>query len=50
VAEVLPLFEPGTPDEVKQKSGTPCKGNLKNAQLTSVLLVEKAVHSTAWLF
>jgi hypothetical protein len=41
---------PGTPDEVKEKSGTPCKRNLENTQPTFVLLMEKKVHNTPWLY
>jgi hypothetical protein len=40
---------PGTPDEVQEKSGTPCKRNLENTEASFVLLTEKKVHSTAWL-
>jgi hypothetical protein len=34
---------PGTPDEVKEKFGTPCKINFKNTQPVSVLQIEKKV-------
>jgi hypothetical protein len=44
------FFVPGTPDEVKEKSGTPRKRNLENTQPTFVLLIEKKLHSTAWLY
>jgi hypothetical protein len=33
------------PDEAKEKSGTPCKINLKNTQPTFDLLVVEKVHS-----
>jgi hypothetical protein len=43
-------FVPGTPDEFKEKSGTPCKRNSENTQPAFLLLIEKKAHSTAWLY
>jgi hypothetical protein len=38
---ILRIFVPGTPDEVKEKSGISCKMNLENTQPTFVLLAEE---------
>jgi hypothetical protein len=47
---VLKLLVPGTPDDVKEKSGTPFKINLENTHPRFVLLIEKEVRSAAWLY
>jgi hypothetical protein len=47
VPGVPKLFVPGTPDAVKEKSGTPRKRNLENTQPASEVVTEKKVHSTA---
>jgi hypothetical protein len=36
---------PGTPDEVKERSGTPCKRNLENTQPAFLLLIENKVQN-----
>jgi hypothetical protein len=49
-SEVLMLFVPGTPEEVKENSVTPCERNMENTHPTCVLMIEKKVRSTAWLY